>query len=220
MSKFQAKDIRNVALCGHGSCGKTTIVDKLLPLAGAVSGQNSVDDGTSICDFDDEEKHHKYSIEAALVHFEHKGKRFNVFDTPGYPDYIGQTIGAMAGVDTAAIVINAHAGIAVNTRRVFKEAGERGLGRMIIINHMDDENVDYPGLIANIKEIFGNQCVQLNVPLGSGSDFKGVASTLKVPDDTAGALVDPNEISEALIESIIEVDEEVTERYFEGQLPT
>ena len=220
MGKFQAKDIRNIALCGHGSCGKTTIVDKLLALTGAVSGQHSVDDGTSVCDFDEEEKHHKYSIEASFVHFEHKNKRFNLFDTPGYPDYIGQTIGALAAVDTAAIVISAHSGIAVNTRRVFKEAGDRGMGRMIIINGMDDENVDYPGLIANIKEVFGNQCVQLNVPIGSGVDFKGVASTLKVPDDTSGALVDPSEINEALIESIIEVDEEVTERYFEGQTPT
>ena len=71
MGKYLAKDIRNIALCGHGSCGKTTIVDKLLALTGAVSGQHSVDDGTSVCDFDEEEKHHKYSIEASLVHFEH-----------------------------------------------------------------------------------------------------------------------------------------------------
>lgn len=220
MGKYQAKDIRNIALCGHGSCGKTTIVDKLLALTGAVSGQHSVDDGTSICDFDEEEKHHRYSIEAAMTHFEHKGKRFNLLDTPGYPDYIGQTIGALAAVDTAAIVISAHSGIAVNTRRVFKEAGDRGVGRMIIINAMDDENVDFPALLANIQEVFGNQCVPLNVPLGSGQDFNGVASTLKVPDDTSGALVDPAEINEALIESIVEVDEEVTERYFEGQMPT
>ena len=81
-----------------------------------------MDDGTSICDFDEEEKHHKYSIEATVTHFEHGGKQFNVIDTPGYPDFIGQTIGAMRGVDTAAIVINAQSGIEVNTRRVFAEA--------------------------------------------------------------------------------------------------
>jgi len=220
MAKYQVADIRNVALCGHGSAGKTTLVDKLLNVTGAVSRQAAVDDGTSICDFDDEEKQHQYSIEASLVHFDHAGKHFQLIDTPGYPDFIGQTIGAMRGVDTAAIMIHALSGIEVNTRRVFAEAEKAGLGRMIVIGKMDSDNIDFPALIESIKEVFGTACVLLNVPLGQGADFRGVAGTLKVPDDTAGALIDPNEISESLLESIIEVDEEVMERYFEGELPT
>ena len=112
---------------------------------GAVNAHPSVDEGTSICDFDPEEKHHKYTIEAKVVHFEHGGKHFHVIDTPGYPDFIGQTIGAMHGVDTAVIVINAQSGIEVNTRRVFDEAGKAGLGRMIVINKMDADNIDFPG---------------------------------------------------------------------------
>src|SRR5262245_64793800 len=104
MPKYAAADIRNVALCGHGSSGKTTLADKLLLKTGAVTRPASVDDGTSICDFDEEEKHHKYTIEASVIHFEHGGKRFNVIDTPGYPDFIGQTIECLRGVDTAAIV--------------------------------------------------------------------------------------------------------------------
>ena len=79
------EDIRNIAVCGHGSSGKTTLVDHLLVKTGAVTGQPSVDNGTSICDFDEEEKHHKHSVEASIVHFDHAGKRFNVIDTPGYP---------------------------------------------------------------------------------------------------------------------------------------
>src|SRR5437870_13583412 len=75
-------DIRNIAICGHGSAGKTTLVDQLLVKTGAATGQPSVDNGTSICDFDEEEKHHKHSIEASIVHFDHSGKRFNVIDTP------------------------------------------------------------------------------------------------------------------------------------------
>ena len=126
------EDIRNIAVCGHGSSGKTTLVDQLLVKTGAVSGQPSVDAGTSICDFDEEEKHHKHSIEASCVHFDHAGKRFNVIDTPGYPDFIGQTIGALRAVETALIAIDAHAGIKVNTRRVWQEAGEAGLGRIIV----------------------------------------------------------------------------------------
>ncbi|MFT5523865.1 MAG: elongation factor G, partial [Pirellulaceae bacterium] len=163
---------------------------------------------------------HKYSIEASLVHFEYGKKFFNIIDTPGYPDFLGQTIGALNGVDMAAIVINAHAGIEVNTRRVFTEAEKAGCGRMIVINKMDDENIDFPALLLAIQELWGARCVLLNVPIGQGPDFKSVVSTLRVPDDTSGALMDPAEINEPLIESIIEVDEAVMERYFEGTPPT
>ncbi len=214
------KSIRNVALCGHGSSGKTTMADAMLTLTKTVSGTPSVDDGTSICDFDPEEKHHQYSIESAVIHFSHGGRQFNVVDTPGYPDFVGQAISTLYGVDTAVIVINAQSGIEVNTRRVFDEAEVAGVGRMIAINKMDAENIDFDSLINSIREMWGNRCVLLNVPIGHGADFKGVASTLKVPSDTAGALVDPASISEPLIESIIEVDDAVMERYFEGTQPT
>jgi elongation factor G len=220
MANVKVEDIRNVALCGHGSSGKTTLVDKLLVKTGAVNAQPSVDDGTSICDFDAEEKHHKYTIEASVTHLAHGGKLFHLIDTPGYPDFIGQTIGALHGVDTAAIVINAQSGIEVNTRRVFDEAGKLGLGRMIVISRLDADNIDFEGLVNAIRELWGPRCVLLNVPIGLGGDLKAVASTLRVPDDTAGAVMDPAEIHEPLIESIIEVDEAVMERFFEGQQPT
>ncbi|HUY35056.1 MAG TPA: elongation factor G [Pirellulales bacterium] len=220
MAQRKVEEIRNIAFCGHGSAGKTTLVDKLLNKTGAVSQPASVDNGTSICDFDDEEKQHKYSIEASLAHFEHGGKYFQVIDTPGYPDFIGQTLGALRAVETAAIVINAHSGIEVNTRRVFQEAGKAGLGRLIVISRMDGDNIDFPGLLKNIQSLFGPACIPLNVPLGSGQNFRGVAGTLKPPADTAGALVDPAEIGTPLIESIVENDEDVMGRYFEGTPPT
>ncbi len=122
MAKYNVLDIRNIAFCGHGNSGKTTLIDTILNETGAVKKLASVDDGTSICDFDEEEKTHKYTIEASVTHFERGGKLFNVIDTPGYPDFLGQTVGALWGVDTAAVVINAQAGIEVNTRRVFAEA--------------------------------------------------------------------------------------------------
>src|SRR5262249_52883261 len=124
MPNYKVEDIRNIAFCGHGSAGKTTLVDSLLVKTKAVDHPASVDNGTSICDFDEEEKAHKYTIEAKVVHFDHGGKHFHVIDTPGYPDFIGQTLEALRGVDTAAIVVNAHSGIEVNTRRVFEEAGK------------------------------------------------------------------------------------------------
>jgi elongation factor G len=220
MSKYKVEDIRNIALCGHGGSGKTTLADKLLFKTGAVTGEPSVDNGTSIGDFDAEEKAHKRTIESSVLHLEYAGKRFNIIDTPGYADFIGQTIGALRGTDTAVIVVNAHSGIEVNTRRVFKEAEKAGIGRMIVINKMDEHNIDLPGLIERIRDTFGSQCVLFNVPVGHGDGFKGVVGTLKPPSNAAGALVDPSEIHTSLIESIIEVDEELMMRYFEGEEPT
>src|SRR5262245_60464136 len=213
-------EIRNVAVCGHGSSGKTTLVDQLLVKTGAVTGQPSVDNGTSICDFDAAEKHHKHSVEAAIVHFDHGGLRFNVIDTPGYPDLIGQTVGALRAVETALIAIDAHAGIKVNTRRAWQEAGDAGIGRILVITKMDTDYIDFPGLVNTIREVFGKSCALFNVPIGQGHDLKGVASTLDVPADTKGALIDPKEVSESVLESIIEADEAVMEKYFEGQMPS
>ena len=219
MPKFNVQDIRNIALLGHGSSGKTTLADKLLALTGAINRPASVDDGTSVCDFDEVEKSHHYSIESHVVHFEHDGKLFNLIDTPGYPDFIGQTIAVLQAVETAAIVINAHSGIEVNTRRVFQEAGKAGCGRIIIINKMDVENIDFKRLVGEIQSLFGKVCIPLNVPLGVSHDFKGVASTLH-PGSAVGALIEPATVNQTLIETIIEVDEDVTARYFEGTLPT
>jgi len=213
------EDIRNIAFCGHGNSGKTTLADAILNDLGLVKRPASVDDGTSICDFDEEEKAHKYTIEASVIHFEYAGKRFNVIDTPGYPDFIGQTIGALNGVDTAAIVINAQSGIEVNTRRVFNEAKKAGIGRVIIVNKLDGDNIDFPKLVETIQDVFGSECVPLNVPIGHGNDFKGVVSTLK-EGAADGALIDPNDLRENLIETIVTADEAVMERYLEGTMPS
>jgi elongation factor G len=219
MAHHKVEEFRNIAFCGHGSAGKTTLIDKLLQKTGAVTRPASVDERTSICDFDDEEKQHKYTIESTLVHFSHAGKYFQVLDTPGYPDFIGQTIGALSAVETAVIVIDAHSGIAVNTRRVWDEAGKRGLGRIIVISRMDGENIDFAGLLSDIQELFGKKCIPLNVPIGSGHDFKGVTSTLRGAHKEPGALVDPESFHTPMIEAIIEIDEKATEQYFEGIEP-
>ncbi len=220
MPKHNPQDIRNIVLCGHGSSGKTTLADKLLTTTGAITRPASVDDGSSVCDFDEVEKAHKYTIESAIVHFDHAGKRFHLIDTPGYPDFIGQAIAAMRAVETALIVINAHSGIEVNTRRVFSEAGKAGCGRIIVINKIDTENVNFPGILQSIQALFGKNCIPVNIPIGSGHDFKGVVSTLKPTGNAAGALLDTAKINQSLIETIVEVDEDATARYFEGTLPT
>src|SRR5688500_14337249 len=111
MSRPRVEDIRNVVLVGHGAVGKTTLADQMLFKAGANSRAGSVEDGSSLLDFDEEAKHHKYTITSSLCHFTHHGKHINLINTPGYPDYIGQVIGALRAAETAVIVINAAAGI-------------------------------------------------------------------------------------------------------------
>lgn len=219
MSIYSAADIRNIAFCGHGGSGKTTLTDTILNVTGKVKRPASVDDGSSICDFDEEEKFHKYTIETSIVNFDHAGKHFNLLDTPGYPDFIGGTIGALWAVDTAAIVINASSGIEVNTRRVFAEAKKAGLGRFIVINKMDSDNIEFEELIDMIQDVFGPEAVLFNVPVGHGPEFKGVVSTLDPNASADGALINPKDIHDSLIETIVTVDDEALEKFFEGELP-
>ncbi len=219
MSKYTPENIRNIVLCGHGSSGKTTLADAFLNTSGKVKRPASVDDGTSICDFDEEEKSHKYSIETSCINFDWAGKHFDVFDSPGYPDFIGGVISAMQASDTAAIVINATAGVELNTRRVFSEAKKAGLGRIVVLSKMDGENIEFGKLMDSIRSVFGSEAALFNVPIGHGANFKGVVDVLK-PTEAEGALVDPNELHEELIETIVSVDDSAMERYFEGELPS
>lgn len=216
MAKAHVEDIRNLVLVGHGASGKTTLADLMLFKAGVGTRAGSVDDGTSVLDFDEEEKQHKYSISASSIHFNYGGKSFTVIDTPGYPDFIGQAIGSLRAVETAAIVINAAAGIEVNTRKVFALAGEAGVGRVIVINKLDQENIRFPELINSIQETFGKRCVLMNVPNGLGTGFAGVISTLKVPDHPAGMPIAPETVTQSLMDAIVESDEKLMERYLEG----
>ena len=218
MADVTTQNIRNVALVGHGATGKTTLADLLLFKAGSSSRAGSVDDGSSLLDTDDEEKDRNSSISSTLIQFDHAGTRIQLIDTPGFPDFSGQMIGALSAVETAVVVISASAGIEVNTRRAFQAAGNAGLGRMILVNKFDMDNVDFAGLIDEIQEAFGHACVPLNVPVGTGGDFSGVISTLEVPADVPeGMELDPTEVNQSLMDAIVEADEELMERYLEGE---
>lgn len=219
MSGVGDANLRNIAFCGHGSAGKTTLVDSLLVSSGAVTGAPSVDDGTSVCDFDPEEHDHKYSIEAAVTHCDHAGKTFNLIDTPGYPDFIGQAIGAIHAVETVAVCVNAHTGIQINTRRVFQEAGRAGVGRIIVLTKTDDQQADFRSLIDSLRELWGTAVVPFNVPLGHGDSLSGVASTFDLPESATDAAVNLAAANEQLVEAIVEVDEAAMEKYLEGDLP-
>jgi len=218
MSKFKSEQIRNIVLVGHGAVGKTTLADQMLFRAGVGSRPGSVDDGTSLLDTDDEARQHHFSISAAMVHFEHHGMRINVIDTPGYPDFVGQVISAVCAAETALITINAAAGIEANTRRTFELAGKAHLARIIVLNKMDHENIDFPGLIDQIQETFGANCIPMNVPCGLGATFKGVRTTLMSGNaEQNGSVVNPAVYGSAMMDAIVEADEELMERYLEGE---
>jgi len=218
MTKYQIDDVRNVALIGHGAAGKTTLADLLLFKTGESNRAGSVDDGTSLLDTDDDEKERKSSVSSTVIHFEHNKRYFNLIDTPGFPDFIGQVFGPLRATETAVVVVNAGAGIEVNTRRTFGLAGDAGLGRMVVVNKCDMENIVYSELLDSIQESFGTACVPLNVPVGFGTDFSGVVSTLTVPESVPdGVQMDPGEVNQAVMDAIVEADEELMERYLEGE---
>jgi elongation factor G len=219
MKNVRVQDVRTVALCGHSSSGKTSLVDAMLVKCGAISIPASVDAGTSICDFDPEEKSHHHTIETKVVHFLHGGKRYQILDTPGYGDFLAQTIEAFRGADSAAIVINAHNGIEVNCRRVFQEAQKEHLGIMIIVNKMDTDNLNVQELMDDIHQTWGNRCIPLNLPEGKEKDFHGVVSMLD-PHDAPDTPFKPQDIHNVLVEAIVETDEAVMEKYLEGETPS
>lgn len=214
MAKYKVEDIRNIALVGHRAAGKTSLADALLFKAGAVERKGNVEDGTSVSDYDEEEKKHRYSIDTSVLHLDHQGKKVNLLDAPGYPDFVGAALGALEPVETAAIVISAPHGIEVNTRRMFSEAGKRGLARMLVINKMDGENIRFQDLLTNIQETFGKSCVLFNAPIGQGPQFSGVVSVLNPPDKApAGCLVDLAQARSKLVDCAVEADDALMEKY-------
>lgn len=224
MSKIQVGDIRNVALVGHGAVGKTSIADGLLFHSKAVDRKGSVDDGSSFMDFDDEEKHRKSSIDSSIAHLDWEGKRFQIIDTPGYPDFMGQAIAAIHNVEIAAVVIDAHKGIEVNTRRMFEEAERAGVARVIVLNKLDTDNIDFEGLVRNIQETFGKSCALIQVPIGLGHNLTGILRLFELIDNpslsTEGAIVDPKPLVDQMIERIVETDDKLLEKFFEGEIPS
>src|SRR5437660_7582639 len=214
MAKYKVEDIRNVALVGHGAAGKTSLADTLLFQAKAVDRRGSVDDGTSVSDYDDEEKAQKCSIDSTVLHFEHKGKEVHLIDTPGKPDFVGAALGPLTAVETAVAVISAVNGIEVNTRRLFNEAGKRGLARMLVLNKMDADNIDFDGLLKTIQDTFGKSCVLFNAPVGQGAQFSGVVSILNPPaSPPAGCLVDVAAARSKLVDAVVESDDALMEKY-------
>ncbi len=218
MKQYETKDIRNIAFVGHGASGKTSLVEGILFKAGATKRLGSVDDGTSFSDFDPEEKERKTTIDSSVLHCDWQGREINIIDTPGYQDFISGSISALSAVETALIVVAATSGIQVNTQKMWNIAREAGLARMIIITKMDGENIDFTALLNSIQSTFGSECVPLMLPIGLGSEFKGVVNILDLPDEVPNDVIgDAQDCREKLLEGIVSVDDELLEKYLDGK---
>jgi elongation factor G len=217
MAKYSVQDIRNIALVGHGAAGKTSLADALLYQAKAVDRHGSPDEGTSVSDFDEEEKKRHFSIDTSVLHLESGGRQVHLLDAPGYPDFVGAALEALSAVETAVVVISAPNGIEVNTRRMFNEAKRRGLGRMLVINKMDADNIRWDELVGAVRDTFSKACVFFNAPVGQGGKFTGVVSVLQPPaSPPAGCLIDLAAARSQLIDAVVEADEELMMKYLDA----
>ncbi len=209
----ETTNIRNIILLGHGGSGKTSLAEAILHKTGATNRLGSVDEKTSVCDYYDEEKEHQHSIQSAVVHTKHDGKTINIIDTPGYPAFVGSAITAIPAAETAIIVISATAGIETNTRKLFELATKAKKARIIVINKIDTENIDYPELLKNICDSFGQQCRCANLP---SSDKPSVISCIE-NDNGDSSVMDVAQAHTDLIESVIEADDKLMESYLGGE---
>lgn len=218
--KHLVENVRDIALVGHRAAGKTSLADALLFDAHAVDRLGSVDDGTSVGDSDDEEHKHHFSIDTHVLHADHDGKHLNILDAPGSPDFIGAALEALAAVETAVVVVSAVNGVEMITRRMFQEATALGLSRAIVINKLDADNIDLPGLVDSIQAAFGKNCVLFNVPDRVGPGIREVHCLLDPRQIfPPSAPVDANAARSALIEAVVEADEMLLEKYLsEGKV--
>jgi len=225
MKTYNADKIRNVALLGHSSCGKTTITEALLLNTKVTNRMGKVEDGNTVSDFDKEEKERQVSIGTSVIPIEYKDTKINFLDTPGYFDFVGEVYGALRVADSAVLVIDASSGIEVGTEKSWKYLEQRNMPRIIFINKLDKENIKFDELLDNLRNTFGKKVIPFTLPIGKGENIDGYMDILKgqsyidskpvetFPDTAAKA----EELKAILMESVAETDEELLEKYFEGE---
>ncbi len=231
MADYQTTSIRNIALVGHGSEGKTTLTEAMLFAAGHIDRQGRVDDGNTVSDYDPEEIKRKISIGTALAPVEWNKTKTNVVDVPDYFDFIGEMIGAMRVVKTACIVVGAVSGLTVGAEKAWDAAKANNVARMFIVNRMDTENANFKKVVEQLRGKFGTSVAPLLLPIGAGASFKGVVNVLenKAYEGTGKGLkevpvpanmsADINTALEELTEAAASADDELMLKYLEeGEL--
>lgn len=235
MKVYEGANIRNICFMGHGSCGKTSLVSGLLFTAGMVNRLGRVDDGTTVTDYDEEEIERKITINSALAYAEWNKTKINIIDTPGYGFLIHDTRASLRAADGAAIVIDAVAGVEVQTEKVWSFADEMNLPRFIVLNKLDRERASLERSLESIKQNFGRGPIPVQLPIGIEKTFNGVVDLVFMKaytyDTTGSGKATEGEIPadlkeaaqkahEVLVEQVAEGNDALMEEFFEkGTLP-
>ena len=214
--------IRNVILLGHSHSGKTQTAEALLALNGAIVKAGLVTEGTTVSDYNDDEKERKVSINSSLMNFVKNDVKVNIIDTPGYGDFIGEAFSAARAVDGAVIVVSATAGVEVGTNKAFKIVEKYKLPAVIFVNRMDKENADFAKTIDSIEKRIGKKCIVLSYPIGKEGSFKGLANLVtkeKVDELEGDDKTRAESLAESFVENIAESDDALLEKYLDkGEL--
>lgn len=215
MADIKVKDLRVFGLFSHAGAGKTSLAEAILFNTGMTNRLGKVDEGNTVSDYSADEIARKVSINASLLYADYKGLRLQFLDTPGYADFIGEVISSLRVVDGAIVVIDGTSGIEVGTERVWEMLEERKVARLIFINKMDKENASFSRTLESIREQFGKKCVPLIIPQGEAQNFNGVINVL---DSQVSSETTAN-FRENLIESAVEADDAILEKYLDkGEL--
>lgn len=230
MNRYETDKIRNVVLLGHGGAGKTTLVEAMAYVTGAISRMGKITDGNTISDFDKEEIKRQFSISTSVVPIEWDGYKVNVLDAPGYFDFVGEVEEAVSAADAAVIVINGKSGVEVGTEKAWELCEKYHLPRMFFVTGMDDDDVSFKNINISLNEKFGRKVAPFHIPIRENEKFVGFVNVVKmegrrfvggtseyeecpIPDYLEKHLTVSRE---ALIEAVAETSEEFMERYFEG----
>jgi len=227
MKAYPTEKIRNLVLLGHGGTGKTSFAEAALFVSGAINRLGRVDDGTTTSDFDPDEVRRKVSINASLLPLEWQDRKINLIDAPGYADFIGDAYSGLAAADAAVIVVCAASGVQVGTELAWRMAAERRLPRAVVINRLDRENANFAETLRQVQSQLSKKCVAVHLPIGSQESFQGIVDLVDQkaylgekgteaapPADLAG------EIEAArgqLLEAVAENDEDLLNKYLEGE---
>ena len=231
MKDYQAKNIRNISVVGHGSEGKTTLVEALLFTAGAIDRQGRVEDGSTTTDFEPEETKRGISISAAMAPLEWKNTKINLIDIPGYFDFAGEQSGPLTVCEGAIITVGAVSGLSVGAEKAWAMCDKTHTSRMIVVNQMDRENANFEKALATITEKYGSHIAPIEVPIVENGKFTGVVcvlenkafigegKTLKEIDIPASVADEVESAREAIMEAAAGAEDELMEKFFEdGEL--
>ena len=212
MAGYSTEDIRNVALVGHAAGGKTMLAERVLLNAGVINAMGDITKGTTVADHDPQERAHGRSLNSSVMHLDHAGKHINLLDTPGYPDFLGHALSVLPAVETAAVVVDARAGVQMITSRMMESAKQRGLARLLIINKIDAQEVDLEAVLSEVVEAFGTECLPINLPAAGGSK---VVDCFFSPSDESPDFSEVSAAHTRIVDQVVEMDEDLMEAYLE-----